>query len=637
MKNIKKFYPLFLSLIFFFTAVFFWDKIKISYNESNLIIGPGQYFEKKFNPYSQLIRFFFLIIIPSIIYIFSFLFFNKNTFKINYKNKHYFLTEKEINLKDSSFNFITYFFIIYISLEFLLLDFNKFISVEFYHDGSFLIPPLNFINSKKIFASNYYDYGLIGNNLGLISYFFFDYYNPGTIILTKLILIYSIKLSLIFISVKLISYLEFKNTEKKLFFLIFTFIIINLPDYFDHYQYFHFRTALYFLFILLLGSGICEKNYLGIKFFSIGAFSLISFLWWWDIGVYINGIIFLLTIYLFIHKKKKELFFLFLGTVSIWLLFFLLLPQNEIYEFFFQFKSIYFNSAYLLGIEYPRPFSEKSLKYTKALIIIYVTSLLIININFSKKINANYKFKIYLNLIFICSIFNFNSALIRSDVAHIRYSSGLYITLFIFLIMFYFFYAIRNKYNKLFTFFLEKKKFNFFLFTTHILFILFLFFFNLNNNQKVSLQKISRIENIKSNLYNLISADNEIFIKNEHLQSLSGSTFNYVDVLNKYILISKNDKCSQVIISEDISFPYFLEKPSCTQFFNPSRSVFVNSTENKFIEQLKSSSPQILLYEGPIKFLGNKSNMPNAIKYIEENYFFLENYKGFIFYKKKNL
>lgn len=637
MKKNKKYFPFFFSLIFFLATIFFWDKIKIPYNENNLIIGPGQYFEKKFNPYTQLLRFFFLIIIPSLIYIFSFLFFNKNSFKINYKNKYYFLTEKNYNLKESSFNFIPYFFIIYISLEFLLLDFNKFISIEFYHDGSFLIPPINFINTKKIFLSSYYDYGLIGNNLGLISYFFFNYYTPGTIILSKLILIYIIKLSLIFISLKLVSYLEFNNIKKKLFFIIFTFIIINLPNYFDHYQYFHFRITLYLLFILLLGYSLCEKKYLEIKFFSIGVFSLISFLWWWDIGAYINGTIFLLIIYLLIHKKRKEFFFLFLGIISIWLLFFLLLPQEEIYEFFFQFKSIYLNSPYLLGIEYPKPFSEKSLKYTKALIIIYITSLLIINVNFSKKINANYKFKIFLNIIFICSVFSFNSSLIRSDVAHIKYSSGLYIFLFIFLIMFYFFYYITNNKNKLFIFFLKKINFNFFLIIIYIFCISFMFFFNFNNNESISLQKISRIKNIKNNLYNLISSDNEIFIKNEHLQSLSGSTFNYVDALEKYMLISKNDKCSQVIISEDISFPFFLGKPSCTQFFNPSRSVFVNDTENKFIEQLKFSSPQILLYDGPIKFLANKFNMPNAIKYIEENYFFLENYKGFIFYSKKIL
>ena len=45
-----------------------------------------------------------------------------------------------------------------------------------------------------------------------------------------------------------------------------------------------------------------------------------------------------------------------------------ILPVDEIKEFFFQFNFITSVSGYLLGIEYPQPFSYKSTRYTKALI-----------------------------------------------------------------------------------------------------------------------------------------------------------------------------------------------------------------------------------------------------------------------------
>ena len=57
-------------------------------------------------------------------------------------------------------------------------------------------------------------------------------------------------------------------------------------------------------------------------------------------------------------------------------------------------------------------------------------------------------------------------------------------------------------------------------------------------------------------------------------------------------------------------------------------------TENKFINQLKLSSPNIILYKSPYNILTNYSNMPNALKYIEKEYSFFENFNNYIFYKK---
>ena len=56
--------------------------------------------------------------------------------------------------------------------------------------------------------------------------------------------------------------------------------------------------------------------------------------------------------------------------------------------------------------------------------------------------------------------------------------------------------------------------------------------------------------------------------------------------------------------------------------------------ERKFIEQLKLSSPNIILVESKTNILLNKNNMPKIVQYVNDNYSLHENYKGYIFYKK---
>ena len=98
--------------------------------------------------------------------------------------------------------------------------------------------------------------------------------------------------------------------------------------------------------------------------------------------------------------------------------------------------------------------------------------------------------------------------------------------------------------------------------------------------------------------------------------------------------MSKTDNCIQ-ILSSDTALPYFLKKPSCTQFFTPAAQIFNGITENRFIDQLDKSSPNIILFNSPNNISLYRSNMPLTLKYVEEKYSFYENYNGYIFYKKK--
>ena len=116
------------------------------------------------------------------------------------------------------------------------------------------------------------------------------------------------------------------------------------------------------------------------------------------------------------------------------------MPAKEIAEFIFQIKLVYSSAyEYLLGIEYRKPFSLNSGRWTKALLLIYISSLMLINLNFSKKFYVSYKTKIFTTLLFISGIFVFKSALVRSDSYHLKYSSGLYTLVFVLVLMLFIF------------------------------------------------------------------------------------------------------------------------------------------------------------------------------------------------------
>jgi hypothetical protein len=178
-------------------------------------------------------------------------------------------------------------------------------------------------------------------------------------------------------------------------------------------------------------------------------FSLFSILWWFDIGAYTNALILLTLIYLAIFKEFKNMAIIIISISVTWLIFLQLLSYENLSEFWSQLKLVYSKSyEYLLGLEYKKPFSYKSSRWTKALMLIYLSSLMLINFNFNKNYNLDGRIKIFLNLFFISGIFIFKSALMRSDAAHIKYSSGIYTLVFIFLILFFAFFFLEKKINK---------------------------------------------------------------------------------------------------------------------------------------------------------------------------------------------
>ena len=73
--RIKNLTPVILAIIGVFICTFFWDFIKLPYDEDNIVQGIS--FNKKLNPYNNVLRVLFFILLP-IFAFFLLLFFKKS-------------------------------------------------------------------------------------------------------------------------------------------------------------------------------------------------------------------------------------------------------------------------------------------------------------------------------------------------------------------------------------------------------------------------------------------------------------------------------------------------------------------------------------------------------------------------------
>ena len=606
----KKFYPYFFLIISLIFVSIIWEQIKIPYDQTNLI--KGEFSLKNYNPFNEVLRFLTFVLIPILVFLISYLICFKNeTYKLNPYSNDFFLKKKYTLVNDNTtIKKISYVLLSFIVLDFLIIDFNSYVTeIDIFHEGTALVPPLNYSFNSTLWLSTMYDYGLIGNNIGLIISKFTGNYSVGSVRFVNLLLIFLNQILLVFICRKLISDLDFEKHTKNIFYIILTlsttsFINYNLPAI----SYFSPRAFVFLLFLLITIEALVNQKNSFWKTFLIGNFSLLSILWWIDIGIYINLIIIVLLIYLISQKEYLKITYILLGIFSAWFIFIIYLPATEIKEFFYQIKFITSISGYLLGIEYPQPFSAHSSRETKALLLIIFAGVFVIILNFDKRINLNFSTKFIISILFVSSIIFFQSSMMRTDASHIKYASGPYMLIFYFSIFYFLFNRLQE--TKINIFFKRISK-NFAL----ILLVCFLGIIN------IKILNLSNIINLKNNISSLLYAEDEKFLSDK-----------YKVFLKYYSEVTREDNCVQVL-SDDISLPYFLKKPSCTQFFIPAH-ILSGWNEDKFITQIKQSNSDFILYSSSLLWLSNKENMPNVVSFIKDNYYFYNNYMGWHIYKK---
>ena len=598
MKKTLPWLALILGVVF---STVFWKYISLPYDETNTIIG--EYSLKKINPLNDSLRGIFFIFFPIFLYSIVYLKQNKDSFSLNnFRNKE--LTSNK------NITYLSYILILFSIFEFYSLDYNYFVNdLDVIHEGTYLTPQLNVLSKNKLWSGTLFDYGFLGNSIGLFFNFLFDDYSIGIQKYSLKLIILINKIFLILICRKIIICLS--ETDKKEFlFLIFTLSSLSLVNFYK--PVFYTKLFLFLIFTLLVFNMICsQKNNFVIKLF-IGFFSLFSILFYWDIGTYINTLILILLIYLLLIKKFNDFYQITLGIIISWLIFIILIPNTELKEFFNQYIFIVSVSDYLIGIEYPEPFSNKSTRHTKALLIIILVGIFLVNFIFKKKKSESLQSKFLLFYLFISSIIFFKSGLMRSDSQHIQSSSGIYMLLMFFFISYYLVNFInRIKIFNKFLIFFERKK----IFLIISSMICFVFFFKNNYPNLINI-----FDNEK-NFQKITKINDDEFLSND-----------YLNFLNIYKDLVKNEKCVQQF-TDDSSIPYLVNKPTCTKYYTHAH-IIQNWTEDNFIEELNSAKPNYIVYSSEINWFKNRGNAPNADKYILDNYYLFKDLSPWQIYKK---
>jgi len=605
----KKIYPFIWLVISLFFVTIIWKQIEIPYDPKNLI--QGEFFFKKHNPINEVIRVLTFVLIPILTFLISYLICFKNkVYKINPYSNDFFLKKSKTQDNNESIKKISYAFLLFLTLDFLIIDFSLHVTeIDIFHEGTPLVPPLNNLFNDTLWLSTLYDYGLVGNNLGLLISKFTNNYSVGSVRFVNLLLLFFNQILLVFICRKLISGLNFDKYTKNIFFILLTFLVISFIDYnVSAISYFPPRACLFLLFLVVVIDFLTGIKSSFWKIFLVGNFSLFSILWWIDIGIYINLLIAVLLIYLITQKEYLKVSYILSGIFSAWFIFSFYFSIDEIREFFYQIKFLTSISGYLLGLEYPQPFSAHSSRETRALLLLVFAGVFTIVLNFNKNISLNFPAKFIISILFVSSIIFFQSSIMRTDAPHIKYSSGPYMFILYFSILYFLFYNLqKSKINIYF----KKISSNFIL----ISFICFLAIIN------IKIFNFSNLLNLKTNISGLIYAADEKFLSDK-----------YKIFVKYYSKLSKDDDCIQ-ILSDDIALPYLLKKPSCTQFFIPAH-ILIDWNEDKFINQIQKSNSQFILYSSPLIWLNNKDNMPNVVSFIKNNYYLYNNYMGWHIYKK---
>ena len=599
----KKTLPwLFLILGIIFSTII-WNFISLPYNSSNTIIG--QYSLNKINPLNDTLRGLFFIFFPLFLYFAAFLKYNKEliTTKIFQKNS---------SISNNNIDYLCTILIIFSILEFYSLNHKDFLgTLDVHHEGTFLTAQLNFFSKNQIWTGTFFDYGFLGNGIGIFFNYIFDDYSIGIQRFSFKFLILLNKILITLICRKIIISLDF-TSKKEILFLIFGLSTITLASFYENVTPLHPRIFIYLIFTLLVFNIITSKKNNVIISLLAGFFSLLSLLFYWDIGTYVNVLLAIVLIYLFLIKRFGDFYKIILGIILSWLIFYSLIPNNEFKEFINQYFIILNISDYLIGLEFPKPFTDKSTRHTKALLLIILSGVFLINYIFDKLKNESLESKFLLFFLFVSSIIFFKSGLMRSDGPHIKYSSGLYTLLIFFFISYYLINFISNlKFFTKINIFFEKKNY---LFILSIL-ICFLFFFQ--NNYLNFLN----IFNPNKNFQIITKIDDKEFLDND-----------YYKFLKIYKDLIKDENCVQQF-TDDNAIPYLIDKPTCTKYY-VNAHIIQNWTENNFIKELRDTAPNYIVYSSKINWFKIRNNAPNADKFILDNYFLYRDLSPWIIYKK---
>ena len=587
MKINKNIYYFLIIIFSISISYFLWSSIKFPLNNFEIV---GNYSQNNYNANNEYIRYFLFILIPSVCFFCSKLYFEKKNISLFFNNFKSHEQKKEDTFKFS----ILFIIIILILLEFLSISFplNK---IDIFHDGQQLSSFYKNKSDGSLWSGSYVVVGVFYEIL--VSKFLWDIFSInsiGLIKFTNLFYILISKLILVFFILEITKKTNLPTFSKRIFFLIFNLILLNFIDYnLNSGQILSFREIPILLTLILFFNSINTNKVHNYIF--IGIIAVLTFFWSIDRAVVLNFFLLFLLIYLLINKKNIQIFALAISVLFSWLIVYLIL--NDEFSYFIQNTiSVIKEHSYVNGIIHPIPFSgeKDSARASKHLIAILLTIILSINIFFKKKNKYPYSLSIILFSLSIFSILSYIYALGRSDGPHIKQ------TLFfpsIFLILFFlnkvFILISQNKY--------KFKKINHSLIYIPII-ILYILIINL---------ELNNISNFKERFVKYIKLEDSNFLNDDDLF-----------FINEASNLFKKEKCIQ-LFTNDSALLYLLKKPSCSKFYF-AFSIGSIKNQNIFINELKNANFIVLNGRTDNWVFDLKVKYPNITSFIEKNY---EDYK----------
>jgi len=607
----KKYLILIFTGITILISTFLWDKILLPYDTQNQIYG--EYSANQYNPNNDTLRFLLFISFPLLVFLVSYLiFYKEKTLSVNYV-----FFNKDVIEKSNKANFtpIIILFAIGLLVELLTLDFNKFSqNIDYVHDGMLLTPSSNAHFLNKFWLSSYIERGFFAQFRPILLWNLFGIKSIGLMHISSLILLFFNKFLLLILCSKISQRLPLSNPIKKIYFLFLSVLSVSLVSYYD-LSAFPERSFLFLLFFIIFESSFYNNKFY-FSSFLLGLFSIISMLWFIDIGAYINALLLIILIYFLVRKKIKKFSSTLFGIILGWFFFVIIAPTNEFNEFINITLSVYANVDYYNGLIYPTPFLSGDSRSTRALLLIIIAGILTILITFNKKYKLSHENRILFIFLFIASILTFKTALSRSDTPHIKVAVGFNLFL-IYSITLYILSSLIERKEKIIL------KINRFLsifkknYVNLLMIFLLLNVFILKNN----IRDLKNLPYSVKNIKNLATYENNKYLN-----------YDYIELINYYKDLVKNQDCIQTLTNE-ATLPYLMNMPVCTQFYF-MYPVGHKNLQKKFIQQLEASKPRIILYNSETTTWDFSSKHAKYLfDYINQNYSFHSKFKYWTFYK----
>jgi len=610
--NSKNIYFLSIFIVAVIISTLLWESITLQFTKNfDCCCCYSEYFSKKYNPLNDSLRFIFFVGFPLLSFIFCIkYFYPESTYKLK-EVLQIDIHKRVSNNYNQNLDILFYIFLFVIILEFFLLEFQDFnqASLDIFHEGFWLTASNNYSLTQKFWNSSYVDRGLFGNFHPII---FWELFNNNTIGLVrfseKLLLLLS-KICLLVLAKQITSNLNYEKVQKIVFFFFLSILFVSLVEYLDRGE-FKGRSLLFIFFFNLFFFSLSKKNSFAFSNLLIGFFSIISLLWYIDIGAYLNLLIIFILIFFTIRKEFKTVLSILFGIILGWLLFYLIIPVSEFLGFVANTISIYTTIDIIHGLIYPTPFFSGDARATRTLIFFVLAGAFVISMALIKKSKFSNLNKIFFVFLFLGSLIFFKTALSNSDNGHIKIASGPVLTIiytaFLYLI-FEFFKNINIKNRK---YFINEKLY---IFCGTIFFSIIV----LNAN----ILKIKNIITAPERINKLITYKDDVYISSE-----------YKNLINYYDNLALEDNCVQ-ILTDEVALPFLLKKKTCTKFY----LMFIGSPkklQKKLIEELTLSKPNIILIKTEVlKYSVPPDRLKLVFNFINNNYSFHSKYKYWTFVK----